>query len=398
MSSEDCRQIVEMCLSFSRFSSCDWKQKAIRTAKTLLNDDPYLQARVELREKNLSLLQPGRFNSLLDLTSRIDCNPNPPSPRENAHLGELILCHASELINNQQFAEALDVLTTLTIRTFQMPLPSAQERGVLFQMMLRKGQLHRYQGRFRQAQSMLQEARGCVHISAEQQLRTTVHLAAVYCEQGLCEQAEAIVKGHFDDMAPTLREYGRGIIVRLTLAEVNLMKGLWMIRKMAKGLAWNPMQTSVLRGQTQGPFEEAESLYHGLQETYRKRSNPSKVGQRNHFAILAGLAIISHCRFWLDQTTWEETSGAWYSVEDAAKQCGWSGGHIEMIVKLSFGELYLRRGYTATSRMFVGHAESIRSKISWQWCFVGLGTIWPALVNGWLEYGKLEGMSGIVRP
>ncbi|TAQ86483.1 hypothetical protein B7494_g5197 [Chlorociboria aeruginascens] len=176
------KRLVEFCLSFSRFSSQDWKRKSIEIGEGILTSDlgdPLLVARLSLRKRELLYLFPSRTIE----------SPHPAEDKiisidacSNAFLGEKMVLEVQRLIGHGQLSLALTKLEEFNFAPQNRSSPSKLEQDVVDSIKLFKSKIYRFSNRFALAKDLLSELLGtkCARI----QPVVSSHMIAVYCELG----------------------------------------------------------------------------------------------------------------------------------------------------------------------------------------------------------------------
>jgi hypothetical protein len=100
------------------------------------------------------------------------------------------------------------------------------------------------------------------------------HLIAVQCELGWIEKAQFVL----DELCASVRPRR----LKLAMAEIHLMEGLWAFRS-------NDSKAQAL-------LYSAKTTFRELQEGYQPLSFESRTSNANHFSVLAGLAMIAHLK------------------------------------------------------------------------------------------------------
>ncbi|KAI9726529.1 MAG: hypothetical protein M1834_009016 [Cirrosporium novae-zelandiae] len=372
-------QAAEVYISSSYFSTADWKQKAIKTAEKIMKtqiNDPDLCARVKLRKKALSRI------FLFEPRERVDqseCNLGRVDKRSNAYFGESVLFNVQELIDRNELRSARSEIERYK------PLDAANistlEQIQIYEALFMLGKIDRFGGQFRLAEQQFQELLTADPSRSGMLCRVVSHLSAVQCELCKATSAVKLVLSELENLkCYQSLENGNGKRLRLALADAYLMQALWTV--VHAGVALIISGHISLPKDTRDSLASAKVIYERLRETYQKIHKLGKVGKMNLFWVSAGLAIIAHVEGRL-----EAALALWENASDAAEDCNWAPGYVEMIIAYSKSELSYRLGRFTDAYNLEQNARDLYKKTGRRYYFIGLGSVWPDLIGNLVEHG-----------
>jgi hypothetical protein len=350
-------RLKEFCLSFSRFSEPEWKYKAVKIAETMKGENPLLSARISLRRRELCRLFP---MGVTEIPHSAENNISPNDAASNTFLGEKLLLEVKHLMNNDKLSAAwakLDVWQPMDHLQ-----PSTLERTVVLSQQLLRGVICHFSGHFDKARA--------IFVELEREMRSKVihpyvfsHLVAVECELGRIERAQFVL----DELCTGVRPRR----LKLAMAEIHLMEGLWAFRLK------NDSKVQALLYSAKTTFQE-------LQEGYQPLSFDSRTSSANHFSVLAGLAMIAHLECEISDidgqledklkaalSGWES---AWCKAEECQEKFGWVPNFTQTMIHYAKSHIMLRQNSPAMLTHLMAAIEGYhRTGLQTYW--TGLGTI-----------------------
>jgi hypothetical protein len=204
-----------------------WKREAIGRAKTVMSGSPndiHLQARLQLRIKDLSRLYPGDFRQeeqnayLLSKDNFI-----PMDALSNYYQGLHVLSDAKDKIDCQDLHGAWAGLDNF--RLLPHTRPSSIETRLMQQICCLRGIICHFHGKFGQAVEYFEEALRNGPTSSLSMWGLMAHFVAVHCELGNISTTLKLISSELEQTDRTLG--CKGVRIRLAEAETYLMKVLW---------------------------------------------------------------------------------------------------------------------------------------------------------------------------
>ncbi|CAJ2514321.1 Uu.00g024400.m01.CDS01 [Anthostomella pinea] len=355
--------VVEACMAISYFGSASWKRLTISLAESACDGvcDPALHAMVMLRKTRLArIYRGGNVISgplwTLDQIRTSLSSRDPVEPRSNAHLGELVLFRAQLVVDRG--GKTQDVQNILK-EFHALGRPSTLEHSILHECQFILARSLRFQGRFDEAASCLQElfqrtAKRSVPKSA------ALHFSDVECEREHSMQAIRFLESE-SVVAGTISGSKHWRQLQFSRANANLMCGLWnWVRKRERNSRW---------------FEDAKNLFPDAQ----KGIEESAFHRHMVFGVHAGLGMI-----YLVQNDMEAAFSSWTEALDIAKECWPEPGHSEMITLYALSQVYYRIGRDGAHELAASARAIFRNK-GRQYYFVGQGTLWLDVLSDLAE-------------
>ncbi|KAI1500926.1 hypothetical protein F5X99DRAFT_384388 [Biscogniauxia marginata] len=345
--SQECLvQLTESCLSASYFRDKPWKLQATSMATEAaravkhLPEQTFLMAMIDVRKSFLAHLYQ-EIKQGYNTFPTID-------HRSKVLSADLAILKAKECVRLNTLASASEKLAN-----FDSPWPGRISRLGTIQarrVAVMRAKVLRYEGRF-------QESYNILHALPQESSKILALLGSVLCELGKCD--EAIQRLH---MYIAAKSHLHGTeLVKLALANAYLLSYMHQIVE-KRSQDWHSLQVSrdILQELAAIPFPV----------TY--------YGRMNQLSVLIGLAIIDHLNGRV-----ESALGAWNAALAASKQC-LPTGYTDVIISYSTSELEARRGATAQSDILRSYTGTLFARTGRQYHFLGLGSLWPDIIGGWL--------------
>ena len=361
--------VIEVCLSASYYSTLEWKNKVMATAKnigTRFLVEAQLRERIDLRKKILSRISLCQWKSEVERLE-ITC----VDQRSNGYYGDFVLFNTEVLIGRQQLQAAFDELDRYN--PWQPENVSAIENFQICEMSFFRGKIHHFSGHFREARVWLKRVLHARRPEASMMCKAMAHLTAVCCELGETKLGIDYASTQLSDLRIyQSQESGSAKRLRLSLAYAYLMQGMWTIFTQPNTSGYVSLPRDVQQG-----FDKAHGLFEALARSYESASTLSRAGKTNRLSTLLGLAFIAHIK--------DDLPGArrWYDIAlHAANDCNWTAGYIEAIIYWSKSVVLHSLGELEEARKLNGLAGSLYQCRSY--FFVGCGTLWPEIIGNWV--------------
>ncbi|KAH8889926.1 hypothetical protein GQ53DRAFT_184571 [Thozetella sp. PMI_491] len=353
-------QVAETCLSASIFLDKNWKAEVLARAEKLLSNIARLLARIRLRKLELSRICGNVPHDVDDQLDQLELYLSGSDHRSNACLGELALLHTHLCMDRHELTRAFDIVSRIEPRHSHHV--STLEQILIEEKLLHMGKIRRYQGAFAEAEGYFQQL---IKDSPRSGLLGKVmsQLSAVKCEQGNAVSAITLMRAELEALKESCQPMDgiNATMLKLSLAEAHLMEALTL--------------------QTPESFTSAQTVFGELKQHFRERKKGvlGRVGKMQLFRTLCGIAILSHVQS-NPQTAW----ACWDEALVASRACNWPEGHSDLIIAYSKAELAYRLGRTADGDKLRSYAAGLYQSTGQQYHFVGLGSVWPKMLDGWL--------------
>ncbi|KAI0399061.1 hypothetical protein F4802DRAFT_591150 [Xylaria palmicola] len=338
-------QAIEACLSSLDFGEHNWKLQAISKSEHLLSyfagreQEEYqvLQARVAIAKAYIrqqgaeQIAEAGQGLNIIFL-----CD----NPRSHAFSAELVLLRAQAQIDLNNLEQALQEASS-----FNAPFRgSLSTLGTIMDNRIKaiRGTILRYSGRFLSAFTTLSSLPPTDNV--------ILHLSAVLCERGECDTAIKWLDGRLQLAAEPKPE-----TLQLAWAHAHLFKCMQNLKGGQK------YDLSLQLATTTYLLLSRQSVQHTL----------------DFFSILVGQAIIFHI-----QRQTKQARKAWSGALSTLQSHGLPTGYLDVLLLFSLSDLACIEQGSQASRLRKHQAEELLAQYPASYRFLGLGSLWPAILHG----------------
>ena len=317
--------LAAMLLSASRFSTTSWKAQAVKRAKSLLDLDTscYLHAWAAHRESVLIRMLGSQTESNKTLERFIHSKVLPghdlgleSNARYNAQRADLVVSYAQNLIQDMRLATARTELCEW------LPLnptaPSAMERIALRGRNITLGKILRYEGRFQEALTFLEEQlKNCeddeFYEGTGWRRVLLSNVADLYTELDRPADAEAILEPELKQMkSKGQQNISSGRRLQLSLTETFMRRGI---------------------------YDQAKACLVKLRTLYESIAEPDILTRSGIFRTWTSMARIAHYR-----KCWDESLFNWRKALEVLEVQGWGGSFSGGLVKCSIAYVLFKLG------------------------------------------------------
>ncbi|KAL9119009.1 MAG: hypothetical protein Q9187_004436 [Circinaria calcarea] len=352
-----CREVCSTLLAASRFSTTAWKRTAIERAKRILatDTDCYLHAWAAHRESALLRMLGEIDNSNQALIMFVHSTVFPGHDKGleansswNAQRGDLVISYAENLAQQNDLIRAKQEL--LGWKPIDPTDPSTMERLVLRSRNINLGKMLRYEGRFQDALSYLEDL---LHES---------ELDGLYEGTGWGRTL-------LSNVADLLIELDRpGDAEALLMPELTRMAS----RGCHNVSSGRRLQLALIEGfMKRGMYDRAEENLLKLQRVYEAIADPDTLPKKGIFRVWTSLARISHSR-----SDWNKAISGWQQALEALDVPEWQKGFNAGLVRYSLAYALFMIGSVQESSEVLKVARMNLESEGRKFWIVGFNSYW----------------------